>query len=128
MSSLRDKILQASDIVTERVHVPEWGIDVEVKTMTGAERAVIMQTVAEAGGQMDFRNIYPEVVIACTYDPETGERVFSYDDKPHLMAKSGLAIDRIAAVGLRLSGFTKESGDEMGKGSSTTQSDAPILS
>lgn len=128
MSSLRDKILQASDIVTERVNVPEWGIDVDVKTMTGAERAVIMQSAAEAGGQMDFKNIYPEVVIACAYDPETGERVFSYDDKPHLMAKSGLAIDRIAAVGLRLSGFTKEAGDEAGKGSSFIQSDEPISS
>lgn len=126
--SLRDKILQASDIVTERVEVPEWGIAVDVKTMTGAERAMIMQSTAEAGGQMDFTNIYPEVVIACTYDPETGERVFSYDDKPHLMAKSGLAIDRIALVGLRLSGFTKESTDEMGKDSSTTQSDEPISS
>lgn len=125
--SLRDKILQASDIVTERVEVPEWGIEVDVKTMTGAERAKIMQSVAETGS-MEFTNVYPEVVIACTYDPETGERVFSYDDKPHLMAKSGLAIDRIALVGLRLSGFTKEASDELGKDSSSTQSGAPISS
>lgn len=126
--SLRDKILQASDIVSERVSVPEWGIEVDVKTMTGAERAQIMQSAAEAGGKMDFQNVYPEVVIACTYDPETGERVFSYEDKPHLMAKSGLAIDRIAIVGLRLSGFTKDATDDLGKGSSSTPSDAPTSS
>lgn len=126
--SLRDKILQASDIVSERVSVPEWGIEVDVKTMTGAERAQIMQSAAEAGGKMDFQNVYPEVVIACTYDPETGERVFSYEDKPHLMAKSGLAIDRIAIVGLRLSGFTKDAADDLGKDSSSIPSDAPTLS
>lgn len=115
--SLRDKILQASDITAEKVEVPEWGVTVEVKTMTGAERAKIMQTAAESGGMMDFTKIYPDVVIACTYDPETGERVFDYDDRPNLMAKSGLAIDRIAVVGLRLSGFTREAVDVLGKDS-----------
>lgn len=115
--SLRDKILQAADITTEKVEVPEWGVTVEVKTMTGGERAKIMQTAAENGGVMDFTKIYPDVVIACAYDPETGERVFDYDDRPHLMAKSGLAIDRIAVVGLRLSGFTRESVDTLGKDS-----------
>jgi hypothetical protein len=123
--SLRDRILQASDITAETVEVPEWGVTVEVRTMTGAERAKIMQSAAEAGGVMDFTKIYPDVVISCTFDPESGERVFDWEDRPNLMAKSGLAIDRIAAVGLRLSGFTKEAQDAAGKGSSLTPSDAP---
>lgn len=126
--TLRDRILSADDIVSERVNVPEWGVDVDVRTMTGAERARIMQAAADAGGRVDFERVFPDVVIACSHDPETGERVFGFDDRDALMAKSGAAIDRIAQVGLRLSGFTEASQTEMGKGSSGTPSDAPTSS
>ena len=34
----RDKILSADDIRSERVKVPEWGGEVIVREMTGAER------------------------------------------------------------------------------------------
>lgn len=115
--SLRDRILQASDIVSESVTVPEWDVTVDVRTMTGAERARIMQAAADAGGRIDFERVFPDVVIACSHDPETGERVFTSDDRDALMSKSGAAIDRIAQVGLRLSGFTEQSQTEMGKGS-----------
>ena len=34
----RDQILQANDLVTETVEVPEWGGSVFVKSLTGVER------------------------------------------------------------------------------------------
>lgn len=113
--SLRDQILSAADLTTELVDVPEWGVTVEVKTMTGAERARIMQVAADGGGKVDFEKVYPDIVIGCTYDPTTGERVFDWPDREALMSKSGAAIDRIAQVGLRLSGFTDGAADAAGK-------------
>lgn len=114
---LRNRILAAADLTTEAVEIPEWGVTVEVKTMTGGERARIMQMAAEAGGKIDFEKVYPDIVIGCTYDPETGERVFDWNDREALMLKSGAAIDRIAQVGMRLSGFTEGAAKELGKDS-----------
>jgi len=113
--NLRDQILQASDLASEKVDVPEWDVTVEVRTMTGGERARIMQIAADGGGKIDFEKVYPDVVIGCTYDPKSGERVFDWNDREALMLKSGAAIDRIAQVGLRLSGFTDEAAKAAGK-------------
>lgn len=114
---LRNRILSASDLTTETVEIPEWDVTVSVKTMTGGERARIMQLAADAGGRIDFEKVYPDIVIGCTYDPQTGERVFDWNDREALMLKSGAAIDRIAQVGLRLSGFTEAAAKDLGKDS-----------
>lgn len=126
--SLRDTILTASDLTTERVSVPEWGVEIDVKTMTGGERARIMQAAAESGGKVDFEKVYPDIVIGCAYDPTTGERIFNWDDREAIMLKSGAAIDRVAQVALRLSGFTEAAETAAGKGSSTNPSGAPTTS
>lgn len=116
--SIRDKILSAEDIVREAVEVPEWDVTLEVRGMTGAERTRIMALAMDSDGAgLDFQQVYPEIVIATTFDVDSGEQIFSPDDRVALMAKSAQAIDRIAMVGMRLSGFTKDAADEAGKDS-----------
>lgn len=116
--SIKDKILSAEDIVRETVDVPEWDVTLEIRGMTGAERTRIMALAMGSDGVgLDFQQVYPEIVIATTFDCETGEQVFSPEDRVALMSKSAQAIDRIAMVGMRLSGFTKDAADEAGKDS-----------
>ena len=55
--------------------------------------------------------MYAETVIASTYDPDTGERIFSDSDLDVLMAKSASAIDRIATVGMGLSAMDGKATD-----------------
>lgn len=113
--SLRDKILQATDIASEMVEIPEWGVTVEVRGMSGADRARIFEAVAD-GGEVKASMLYAETVIATAYDPETGAHVFEESDVTALMQKSAQAIDRLAKVGLRLSGMEGEaSTDAAGK-------------
>lgn len=113
--SLRDKILQAPDIASEMVEVPEWDVTVEVRGMSGADRARIFEAVTE-GGEIKASMLYAETVIATAYDPETGAPVFDESDVSALMQKSAQAIDRLAKVGLRLSGMEGEaSTDAAGK-------------
>lgn len=112
--SLRDKILQATDIQTELVEVPEWGVTVEVRGMSGADRARIFDAVSK-NGEVSAGDLYVETVIATAYDPETGAHVFDEKDKAALMEKSAQAIDRLSQVGLRLSGMDKEAQDAAGK-------------
>jgi len=126
--SIRDQILAKQDIPSEMVDVPEWGVKVEVRGMTGAERTRIMDKATQNAGDVNLQFVYPEIVIATAFDPETGEQVFKPSDRDALLAKSATALDRIAAVGMRLSGFTAESANDMGKDSSATDSEDSSLS
>lgn len=126
--SIRDQILAKQDIPSEMVDVPEWGVKVEVRGMTGAERTRIMDKATQNAGDVNLQFVYPEIVIATAFDPESGEQVFKPGDRDALLAKSATALDRIAAVGMRLSGFTAESADDMGKDSSATDSEDSSLS
>ena len=126
--SIRDQILAKQDIPSEMVDVPEWGVKVEVRGMTGAERTRIMDKATQNAGDVNLQFVYPEIVIATAFDPESGEQVFKPNDRDALLAKSATALDRIAAVGMRLSGFTAESADDLGKDFSATDSEDSSLS
>lgn len=115
---LRTKIAQAEDIPTETVEVPEWGVVIEVRGMTGGDRAEVMQEQVDGDGTIDFKSMYPDVVIKTAYDPSTGARIFQDGDRAMILSKAGVAVDRIATVGLRLSGMGgDESTEKAGKDS-----------
>lgn len=87
----------------ESVHVPEWGMDVLVRSMSGSDRAQFMQRSMEKKlGVLEV-----ETVIACTFDPETGAALFTAADRDTLLATEGAALGRIADVAVRLSGLTE---------------------
>lgn len=114
--SIRDQILAAKDIPTEIVDIPEWDVQVEVRGMTGADRTRLLQSAIDpVTGQVDIKNVYPDIVICSAFDPESGERIFGDDDRDALLSKSANAIDRIAEVGMRLGGFTKDETDKAAK-------------
>ena len=121
--SIRETIFAAKDIPSETVTISEWGVTVEVRGMTGAERTRILeQAVDQRTGQVNLQFVFPEIVISSTFDPESGLPIFEAGDREALLSKSGVAIDQIANVGMRLSGFTGEAVDEAGEGSSVTLS------
>jgi hypothetical protein len=117
--SLRDQILNSNDIPKELVKVKEWNIEIEVRGMTGAERTRILD-LAQAGDGMNLQMVYPEIVISTAFDAETGEKIFNPEDRTALLSKSANALDALATVGMRLSGFLAETSDDLGKGSSET--------
>jgi hypothetical protein len=124
MASLRDKIFSAQDIPTETVSIPEWGVDVLVRGMSAGDRITLMQNAFDqTTQQVNMSIVYPDVVVACTYDPDSSEPVFTPADKDAILAKSSAAVERLANVGLRLSGIGKDEQDAAGKDSSKSPSD-----
>lgn len=114
--SIRDQILAVDDIPKKLVEVPEWGLTVEVRGMTGADRTAILESaVNPTTGAVDLKVMYPDIVIASAHDPETGEKIFSADDRAVLMQKSATALDRLAEAGMQVGGLSKEESDEAGK-------------
>jgi len=122
--NLRDKILAADDIPSETVTIPEWDVELLVKGMSAGDRLTLMQNAFDqATQQVNLAIVYPDVVVACACDPKTGEPVFTDADKPELMKKASAAIERLATVGLQLSGIGKDEQDAAGKDSSSIPSD-----
>ena len=125
MSKLSDIIIAADDIESETVEVPQWGVTVVVKSMTAGDRAKLLSGAINNGGQLDFEEVLPDVVILCTYDPETGERVFGPQHREAVMGKSAAAVETVA---MRLSGLNDDAVDAAGKGSSETPTEGSSLS
>jgi hypothetical protein len=48
--SLRDRIIAVDDTQRELVKIDEWGVEVEVRGMSGAARASISQDAADNNG------------------------------------------------------------------------------
>lgn len=125
--SIRDQILNAVDVQSEIVHIPEWDVDVEVRGIAAAERIAMYDRIAseQQAGKLaaPVSVMWPTLVIGCTFDPETGEQLFKPDDWTALAQKSGAAIDRLASAAMRLSGISEGSEDALGEGSSGNLND-----
>lgn len=107
----RERILEADDLQTEVVPVPEWDEKIEVRGMDGLSRAKFMRQVAEAG-DVSYERWYPELIIATSFDPETGDKVFGPADRDPLNKKAGAALSRLGDVASRLSGLAVADVDE----------------
>lgn len=109
--SLREQIFSADDITKELVEVPEWGVTVEIRSMTAAERAKLGEN-ATAGDKTDVGLMYALTVIASVYDPETGLPVFTDQDRAAILSKNGSVVERLATKALGSSGLTEKAVDE----------------
>ena len=111
----KEQILQAQDLPRETVPVPEWGGDVLVRTMTGAERdSWEAETVQEQA--VNRINLRARLCARCIVD-EQGGRLFTDKDAEALGAKSAAALDRVFTVAARLNALSKADTEELEKNS-----------
>jgi hypothetical protein len=94
----RDQILQADDLPRERVECPEWGGQVFVRMLTGAERDAIETAIGRNG---DWDHVRARFAAAFICD-EHGQPLFGEHDIPALSAKSAAVLDRVFDAGQRL--------------------------
>jgi hypothetical protein len=107
MTLTRDQILEASDLKTAVVDVPEWGGSVTVRTMTGADRDAFEQTLVITdgkGGQIrDISNLRVKL-LAMTMVDDAGNLLFSESDIAPLAKKSAVALERVFKAANTLNG------------------------
>lgn len=121
--SIREQILNADDIESELVEVPAWGVTIEVRSMDGRSRTRLLKSAANNDGVIDMERMYPEMVILCSFDPETGERIFTEEDIDALLSKAAGPLELVATTAMRVSGMTGEAVDVAGKDSPSIPSD-----
>lgn len=120
--SLREQILGAKDIKSEKVEVPEWGVTVEVRGLTGKQRARIYDACWK-NGRIDAEKLNPLLIIATAYDPGTGKPIFEDADRDVLSEKSASSLEQVTQVAMRLSGLVPGQLEEAEKNLLTPQSE-----
>ena len=119
--SIRDKIRKAQDRTSQIVEVPEWGVTVEVRSMTGTQRSAIV-TALTSDEDNKMEALWGGMLVSCIYDPETGDPVFKEDDAEWLLnEKSSTVLDRLSNVCLQVAGIVEGAVDDAGKDSSASQ-------
>ena len=104
--------MQAQDLKTEDVEVPEWGGKVIVRTITGKERdAFEAQLTQEEGGLVNIRAKF----VAATVVDENGKLLFNELQIDQLGEKSATALDRVFAIGQKLAGLGTKDVEELTK-------------
>lgn len=111
--SLKEKIFAAQDITKESLEVPEWGVTVEIRSMTAVERANLTETTT-TDGKVKIAELYAAVVIASVYDPTTGLPLFTNQDREAILSKNGAVIERLAQKAMGTSGMTEKAVEEAG--------------
>lgn len=104
----KEAILGVDDLPREQVHVPEWGGDVFVRTMTGVDRDAFEASLI--GQERRMENVRARLV-ALTLCDENAKRLFDDQDVSALGAKSARALDRVFTVAQRLNGIGAEQSD-----------------
>lgn len=121
----RDQILQANDIITETVPVPEWGGEVLVRGLSGSERDGFEDATLEQKGKsrrVNLANVRARLCALSIVD-ENGKRMFSDEDVRALGRKSAAALDRVFSAAQRLSGLSDDDVEELAKNSTGGQSE-----
>ena len=114
ISALRAKIFATPDLVTEKVHIDVWDVDINCTTMNARERANWIDTATDKTGKLRAAAMY-DIVLSNSFDPETGELVFDLTDRDELLKKSGAAVGKLQEVIFRLSGLSAEAETEAAK-------------
>lgn len=102
----QQNILDAADLPLERVHVPEWGGDVFLRSMDARDRDAFDAALHAQGGD-GYPSNFRASVVAATLCDEHGARLFRDDQAELLGRKSATAVTRLFDVAARLNGLTQ---------------------
>lgn len=98
MSLLETIKLRQRAPASEIVDVPEWGVTVEVRELDTTGVVDYLDATIDTGK----RRRIGELVAVCSFDPATGERVFSAADVDDLMRTASGPVLRLFGVASRL--------------------------
>jgi hypothetical protein len=104
----KESILAANDLPLECIAVPEWGGDVMVRTMTGADRDAFEASLIGKEGRME--NVRARLVSLTLCDA-AGTRLFNDAEVTALGNKSARALDRVFTVAQRVNGIGTDAVD-----------------
>jgi len=114
-------ILNADDLPTAPVEIPEWGGQFHVRTMTGVERDQFDHDLmsSKRGDKIDGRGMKARMCFLTLCDAD-GARIFEdAADQVELQSKSSAVLDRVWDEACKLNGLTEDDVEELSGNSSS---------
>ena len=124
----KQQIIEADDLETVEVEVPQWGGSVLVRALTGKQRGQFTSMLVEqrAGGRTLRLQDVQVLLCGLSIVDEHGKRMFSDAEMSVLGGKSAAALQRVFEVAQRISGLSEEDVNELsGNSSETPSGDSP---
>ncbi len=124
MSKLSEKIRAVDDASAEEYEIPEWGVTVEIRSITARARARFVASIANPDGTTNvtdperIEGMWWHVISQTCYDPASGELVFEDSDQEWLFERNATVVNDLASRAMEISGLGDKAVDEAGKDSS----------
>jgi len=117
MGLTKEQILAKRDVELRRVPVPEWGGDVYVRQLSGAERAAYEDEAAkvEKNGTSSAESRRMALFIVYTLCDENGAALFTAADVDALLSRSFKTLQKLFRVAASLNAITAADLEELGK-------------
>lgn len=123
----RDAILDAKDLKTKDIPVPEWGGDVRIRMLTGKERdefeASLVEMKKDGSAKRNIENVRARLATLCIVN-EQGELMFNRADIRMLGNKSSAALGRVFDAINELNAFSDEDIEELAEGFDETPTES----
>lgn len=97
------ELIFAAPLRTTSVPLPN-GVTVEARALGLVERTALLKS-ATVDGAMDSATLVLNTIIACVYDPDTGEKLFTLGDRDELGAKGAEILDPMFNAAAELCGM-----------------------
>jgi hypothetical protein len=115
----RNQILDAKDLQTEDVPVPEWGGEVRIRMLTGEERdayeASMVELKKDGSAKANRENVRARLLVLCIVN-EQGEQMFNRADIKLLGRKSAKALERVINKVNEMNGISEQDIEELAQG------------
>jgi hypothetical protein len=108
-------VLDLADLQDELVEVPEWGVRLRVRSLTGTERDAFEASLLETRGrsrEVNLRNMRAKLVAQSVRKADDS-RVFSDGQVEALGRKNAAALQRVFRIAQRLSGLAEDEVEEL---------------
>lgn len=99
--SLRDRFAALAPYRKETVPVEGVG-DVEVRSLTLGDRNRALTSISDEDGNADKELIIAALIIASSFDPETGEKVFHDSDIEFIQGQDAGRMDELGKSAMKL--------------------------
>lgn len=109
----KEDILNANDLETQEVHVPEWGGSVLVSSISGHAKDKLELSFSS---KTTIENVRARIVAMCLVD-DAGNLLFNDSDITKLGKKSAKALDRVFNVAQKLNAIGDKEVEELAKNS-----------
>ena len=109
VKSIREQIFAAKDIKEEIVDVPEWGVKIKLKSLTGEQgKDAWRKTPKNADGDINNVEYGYFLFIKSAHDVKTDRPLFGDEDLPRLMTKNLGVLARLSQKVTAISGLDLE--------------------